>query len=62
MGYRNQNWIDDTIWEFPRGGFWLVHIIGTICVLMLGMRIAYRRMSLMPFMVLRLLRMLKFFH
>lgn len=60
MGYRNENWIDDTIWEFPRTGFWLIHIFGTAFIFMLGMRVAFGRMTLMPFMVFRLLRMLKF--
>lgn len=46
MGVHHGNWIDDTTFEFPRGGFWLVHGIGAATLFLLGMRFAVRRVPL----------------
>ncbi|MBP2654349.1 MAG: hypothetical protein H6Q73_1918 [Firmicutes bacterium] len=57
MGQYNENWIDDTSLEFPRGGFWLVHILGAVVIFFLGMRFAVRRtpFSLIAYRMLRML-------
>jgi hypothetical protein len=58
VGQYHENWIDDTMLEFPRTGFWLVHVIGAVMVFFLGMRFAMRRAPL-SIMAYRFLRMLK---
>lgn len=55
MGCRHDNWIDDTTMEFPRLGFWIIHVISSILLFGLGMRFALRRAPI-PFVVFRLLR------
>jgi hypothetical protein len=58
VGQYNENWIDDTPLEFPRTGFWLVHVIGAVMLFALGMRFAVRRAPL-SIMAYRFMRMLK---
>ena len=55
VSYRHRNWLDDTTMEFPRFGFWIIHIISCIVLFVLGMRFALRRAPL-PFVAYRLLR------
>lgn len=55
MGIRHENWIDDTIWEFGRFGFWLVHLIGFGALFCMGMRFAVRRAPV-PIVLYRMLR------
>lgn len=43
MGFYHDSWLDDTTMEFPRMGFWLLHIFGTMAVFYLGMRFAMHR-------------------
>ena len=54
---RCRHWMDGTALEFPRAGFWLVHIVGAFALFFLGMRFAVRRapMSLIAYRVLKLL-------
>ncbi|WP_040683289.1 hypothetical protein [Thermosinus carboxydivorans] len=59
MGYHNNNWIDDTVWEFPRTGFWLIHILGAAFVFLAGMRFALRRAPIWPVLIFRLFRLMK---
>ncbi len=58
MGHNHENWVDDTTLEFPRTGFWLLHVIGAVAVFMLGMRFAVHRapVSIMAYRLLRMLR------
>jgi hypothetical protein len=58
VGHYRANCIDDTPVEFPRPGFWLVHILGTALIFMLGMRFAVRRapLSIMAYRVMRMLK------
>ncbi len=58
MGYYNDNWVDDTILEFPKCGFWLVHILGFLLLFSLGMRFAIRRvpLAIVAYRFLKLLR------
>ncbi|MDU2065876.1 MAG: hypothetical protein E6713_13710 [Sporomusaceae bacterium] len=58
MGYYNDNIVDDTIFEFPKSGFWLLHVVGSLFLVWLGMRFAMRRMPL-AIIVYRLLRLLR---
>jgi len=57
MGYHNENWIDDTTLEFPRTGFWFLHVIGAVAIFFLGMRYAAKRapLSLMAYRFIRML-------
>ena len=57
MGQYHENWVDDTTLEFPRPGFWLVHLLGTALIFTLGMRFAVRRAPL-SIMAYRFMRML----
>lgn len=57
MGYYHENWVDDTILEFPRTGFWFIHVIGALMVFFIGMRFAVRRAPL-PLIAYRVMRML----
>jgi hypothetical protein len=59
VGFKKKNCLDNTTWEFPRTGFWLVHIVGSFCIFMLGARFAARRIPIVPIMALRLLRMIR---
>jgi hypothetical protein len=57
MGHFRDNWIEDTTMEFPRTGFWLVHVISAVMIFFLGMRFAVRRapFSLVAYRVMRML-------
>lgn len=57
MGCRQQNIVDDTVWEFPRWGFVLLHLVGAMLLFTMGVRYAARRAPL-PLIVYRALRML----
>jgi len=57
MGNRNENFIDDTTFEFPRAGFWAVHAIGAAALFLAGMRFAVRRAPL-PIVAYRAMRSL----
>ncbi|HMM21917.1 MAG TPA: hypothetical protein PKA10_14455 [Selenomonadales bacterium] len=57
MRHCRDNWIAGTTLEFPRTGFWVVHVIGVALVFLLGMRFAVRRVPL-SFAAYRLIRML----
>ncbi|WP_371381476.1 hypothetical protein [Sporomusa aerivorans] len=50
--------LDDTPFRFPRTGFWIIHILGGLFLVLLGMRLAMRRMSL-PFIAYRLFKILR---
>jgi len=54
LGCQHENWFDDTTMEFPRFGFWVIHVISCIVLFVLGMRFALRRVPL-PFVAYRLL-------
>lgn len=43
MGFYNDNIFDDTTFEFPRTGFWLIHLLGASIVFYMGMRFALRK-------------------
>lgn len=58
MSCRHNNLIDDTTFEFPRTGFWIVHIMGSLFLVLLGMRLAVRRAPL-PIIAYRILKMLR---
>jgi len=55
LGCRHENWLDDTTMEFPRFGFWIIHVISGIVIFSLGMRYVLRRVPV-PFVAYRLLR------
>lgn len=57
MGQYHENWVDDTTLEFPRTGFWLLHVIGAVAIFFLGMRFAVRRapLSLMAYRFMKML-------
>ena len=55
MGIKNENWVDDTVWEFGRLGFWLVHLIGIGMLFFMGMRFAVRKAPI-PIILYRMLR------
>ena len=55
LGCQHENWFDDTTIEFPRYGFWIIHVISCIVIFAMGMRFALRRIPL-PFVAYRLLR------
>ncbi|MDD4600874.1 hypothetical protein SDC9_27518 [bioreactor metagenome] len=57
MGYYSKKLIDDTTMEFPRWGFWFVHVVGTILIFGLGMRFAIHRAPI-PLLGYRLIRKL----
>jgi len=55
MSCHRNNMFDDTTFEFPRIGFWLIHVLGAFFLLLFGMRLAVRRMPL-PIIAYRLLK------
>lgn len=55
MGIRQKNWVDDTMWEFGRPAFWLIHALGAGTLFFLGMRYAMRRVPV-PIVMYRMLR------
>lgn len=55
--YRN-NSTDISAFEFPRTGFWIVHILGGLFFISLGMRLAVRKAPI-PLLVYRLFKMLR---
>ncbi|SFM31395.1 hypothetical protein [Pelosinus propionicus] len=57
MGRRHKNCIDDTVLEFPRALFWIIHVIGPMFIFILGMRFAIQRAPV-PMVAYRLLRRL----
>lgn len=57
MKFHRDNWIDDTVLEFPQMGFWALHMISAVLIFALGMRFAVRRAPL-PIIGYRFLRML----
>lgn len=57
LGRQHENWIDDTVLEFPRTMFWMIHVIGTVIIFILGMRFAFNRVPV-PMVAYRLLRRL----
>lgn len=59
MGYHRENMVDDTTWEFPGKGFWIVHVLGSLFIFLLGMRFAARRAPLGPLLIFRVLNMLR---
>ena len=50
--------LNDTPFRFSRTGFWIVHILGAVFLVLLGMRLAIRRMSL-PLIAYRLYKILR---
>jgi hypothetical protein len=58
MGYYNDNLVDDTILEFPKIGFWILHALGVILLFWLGMCFAVRRVPL-AIIAYRLLKFLR---
>lgn len=58
MGYYNDNWVDDTAIEFPKFGFWLLHVFGVLFLFWMGMRFAVRRVPL-AIIAYRFLKMLR---
>lgn len=57
MGRQHDNWIDDTVLEFPRTWFWIIHVIGSAMIFILGMRFAIQRVPF-PMVAYRMLRRL----
>jgi hypothetical protein len=57
LGRQRENWIDDTALEFPRTGFWIIHVIGTVMIFILGMKFAFHKAPV-PMIAYRLLRRL----
>ena len=58
MSCHHNNLIDDTTFEFPRTGFWIVHILGGLFLVLLGMRMAVRRAPI-PIIAYRLFKLLR---
>lgn len=52
---QNKNLFDNTVMEFPRTGFWIIHGVASLLVFVLGMRFAFRHAPL-PFVAYRILR------
>jgi len=57
LGHQHENWIDDTVLEFPQFWFWMIHVMGAVMLFVLGMRFAFRRAPA-PIVAYRLLRTL----
>lgn len=58
MGYYNENMVDDTIFEFPKVGFWAIHILGGMLLFWLGMRFAFFRLPI-PIVLYRITKMFR---
>ncbi|WP_425057788.1 hypothetical protein SCACP_23280 [Sporomusa carbonis] len=58
MNWRHESILDGTTFEFPRTGFWIIHVFGGLFLMLLGMRTAVRRAPL-PIVAYRLLKMLR---
>ena len=54
----HRNLLKDTMFEFPRPGFWMVHAFGGLLLLLFGMRLAVRRAPI-PIIAYRLFNMLR---
>lgn len=57
MGCHHRNFFHESAMEFPRSGFWIIHLIGGLLLFILGMRFALSRASI-PLLAYRLVRML----
>jgi len=55
VGCQNENLFDNTVMEFPKAGFWIIHVVAPLLVFILGMRFAFRHAPL-PFVSYRILR------
>lgn len=58
MSCHHNNIFDDTTFAFPRTGFWIMHILGALFFLLLGMRLAIRRATV-PVVAYRLFKLLR---
>lgn len=58
MSCHHHNLIDDTTFEFPGTGFWIVHVLAGLFFISLGMRLAVRRAPI-PIIAYRLFKMLR---
>ena len=58
MNCYHRNLFDDTTLEFPRTGFWLLHVLGGLFLVLIGMRLAIRRAPI-PLIAYRLFKMLR---
>ena len=58
MSCHHNNLIDNTTFEFPRTGFWIVHILGGLFLITLGMKLAVRRAPI-PLLAYRIFKMLR---
>lgn len=56
MDRNNQNAADGVSLEFPRSGFWLLHMFGIAIIFLLGMRFATKHTPVPLFALLKLLR------
>lgn len=45
--------------SLPHGGFWFIHILGSIFIFMLGARFAANRVPVIPLLAFRIFRMLR---
>ena len=55
LNCQNEDWLDDITLDFPRFGFWIIHVIGYVLLFSLALRFALRRVSL-PLIAYRLFR------
>jgi len=55
LGRQHKNSIDDTSLEFPRSLFWIIYVIGSMIIFVLGMRFAIQRapVSMVDYRLLR---------
>ncbi|CQR74190.1 hypothetical protein SOV_23170 [Sporomusa ovata DSM 2662] len=54
----HRNLLKNTSLEFPRTGFWMVHVLGAMFLVLFGMRLAVRNASI-PIIAYRLFKRLR---
>ena len=58
MLYHQNNLMADSTFAFPRTGFWIMHIVGGLFLISLGMKLVVRKAPV-PLLVYRLFKMLR---
>lgn len=58
MNCNHRNLLKNTTLKFPRTGFWMMHVLGAMFLVLFGMRLAVRKASI-PIIAYRLFKRLQ---
>lgn len=60
MLYHDKNVFNNTTFEFPHGGFWILHVLGILAVFVLGVKLGWRRGTSLPSLAAEMVKLLAF--